>query len=247
MCDEALFRPQAYSLLQSITELGRCHRSGNRSRGVSPLSAFAALEARSPRVCLARHRPPSGFRTLLAAYFFRSLPAVFHASNAHRVFPSGPFPLAEPWLPLGGPCLPGVSRSQILVSEKPKFLTASRPKLRLQGVTPCEDSTPAGQHYPYRKAAALLGLCPLGVSSPAWPSALALDPLLSLASAYIRERMLKAALQGLDRAGAGLPLSRLPPLLGFLHLVLPPSVQYFAMPSLWIHLSDQPLSPTLSR
>jgi hypothetical protein len=48
------------------------------SPGVLSPSAFAAPEARSPRVCLARHLPSSGFPSLLTACFLRSLPGFFH-------------------------------------------------------------------------------------------------------------------------------------------------------------------------
>jgi len=62
--------------------------NGN-SPGVWSLSALSAVEARYSRVYLTRHLPASGFHTLLPAYFFRSLPALFHAGNALRVFLQG--------------------------------------------------------------------------------------------------------------------------------------------------------------
>jgi len=60
------------------------------------------MEARYPRVCLTRHLPTSGFRTLLPAYFFLDPPALFRAGNALRVFlqgfspPQSLRPLSEP-------------------------------------------------------------------------------------------------------------------------------------------------------
>jgi len=71
---------------------------------------MSILEARFPRVCLARHLPTSGFRTLLPAYVFQNLPALFHAGTAHGVHLQGLSPsqslrsLPEPvtFLTLGG-------------------------------------------------------------------------------------------------------------------------------------------------
>lgn len=156
MCNKALFRPRAYSLLQSITELDCRHRSGNRSHGVCSPTAFAALEARSSRVCLARHRPSSGFRTLLTVCVFRSLPAVFHASNAHGVIPSGPFPLAEPEQPLGRPCLRGVSQLDPCVSE------AETPSAPFNPASPSRLCSPQGFVTCRTGLTSLEGRCPLG-------------------------------------------------------------------------------------
>jgi len=82
-----------------LTTIGR---ADGRSHGVWSLSALAAPEARFTRVCLTRHLPTPGFRTLLPASFFRSLPALFHAGNALRVClqgfspPQSLRPLSEP-------------------------------------------------------------------------------------------------------------------------------------------------------
>jgi len=67
-------------------------QAGSHSRGVWSLSAHAATEARLLRVYLTRHLPTSGFLTLLPVYVFRSLPALFRAGNARRVFLQGLFP-----------------------------------------------------------------------------------------------------------------------------------------------------------
>jgi hypothetical protein len=69
------------------------------SHGVWSLSALAVPEARFTRVCLTRHLPASGFLTLLPAFFFRNLPALFHAGNALRVFLQG-FSPSQSLLPL---------------------------------------------------------------------------------------------------------------------------------------------------
>jgi hypothetical protein len=74
--------------------------NGN-SHGVCPPSATSILEARFPRSCLLRHLPTSGFLTLLPAYVFQNLPALFRAGAAHGVLPSGRFPLTEPLPPFG--------------------------------------------------------------------------------------------------------------------------------------------------
>jgi len=111
--------------------------------GLRSPSALSALEARSTPVYLTGHLPSSGFRTLLTACFFQSLPALFHAGNALGVFPSGLFPLTEPSHPLGCPCLRDVSpalRHRNQVNLRAAALIAEP---RLQGVAPCEDSTPA--------------------------------------------------------------------------------------------------------
>lgn len=72
-------RPCASSLLQSTTETD-CHRqAGSDSPGVWSPSAHPVLEARSTRVCLARHLPTTGFLALLPVSFFQNLPALFHA------------------------------------------------------------------------------------------------------------------------------------------------------------------------
>ena len=137
--------------------------------------------------------------------------------------------------------------SSIPAFRKPKLPLRQSTQPRLQGFAPREDSPPAGRGLPVWKAAALLGFYPLGISSLTQPCASAPDPLLSLTPACVRKRILKPALQGLDYARAGLPLSRLPPLMGFLHLMHWPSIRCLAVPGLWIHLSEQPLLPTLNR
>ena len=50
------------------------------------------MEARFSQAYLTRHLPTSGFLTLLPACVFHSLPALFHAGNALRVFLQGFFP-----------------------------------------------------------------------------------------------------------------------------------------------------------
>jgi hypothetical protein len=82
-----LFSPSEFH--RNLTTTGR---TDGRSHGVWSLSARAAPEARFPRVCLTRHLPTPGFLTLLPAFFFRNLPALFHAGNALRVSLQGFFP-----------------------------------------------------------------------------------------------------------------------------------------------------------
>jgi hypothetical protein len=62
------------------------------SPGVPAPSALSASETRLTRVYQARHRPTSGFRTLLPASVLRSLPALFRAGNALGVLLQGLFP-----------------------------------------------------------------------------------------------------------------------------------------------------------
>jgi hypothetical protein len=66
-----------------------------RSPGVWSPTAYEATGARSTRAYLTRHLPPTGFLTLLTVSFSRSPLALFHASAAHGVHPSGLFPLTE--------------------------------------------------------------------------------------------------------------------------------------------------------
>jgi hypothetical protein len=141
------------------------------SPGVWSLSALSAVEARFTRAYLTRHLPTSGFRTLLPACVFHSLPALFHAGNALRVF------------------LQGFSPSQSLrpLSEPVTFVTfalctRSRPSRpgenpsevrRLQGFALCEDSPPPTSGVNHQSTtAALLVFRPLGSSPRQWPARL---------------------------------------------------------------------------
>jgi hypothetical protein len=80
-------------LAYGFTPLSRCcYQSLNQQFGVAWKltgafrSALSAVEARYSRVYLTRHLPTSGFHTLLPAYFFRSLPAIFIAVNTFWFF-----------------------------------------------------------------------------------------------------------------------------------------------------------------
>jgi hypothetical protein len=66
--------------------------ASSSSPGVWSLSALTATEARSPRAYHTRHLPAPGIHTLMPACVLRSLPALFHAGNALRVFLQGFFP-----------------------------------------------------------------------------------------------------------------------------------------------------------
>jgi hypothetical protein len=74
---------------RNLTAIGPADSS---SPGVWALSALAATETRLTRAYHTRHLPTSGFRALLPACVFRSLPALFHAGNALRVCLQGFFP-----------------------------------------------------------------------------------------------------------------------------------------------------------
>jgi len=206
-----------------MTRLDRHRRSGDRSRGVWSPSALAALEARLTPACLTGHLPSSGFCTLLTAYFFQGLPALFHAGNALGVFPSGLFPLTE------------LTASSRMPLPSCRWLSTREPLVRskLQPRPPGESvgykallpvrirHRPGGMSAPEDR-------CPPGfVPSREFLS----DAVQNLRSGSPRElrpsprpkARVRTALQGLDHARAGLTLPSLPPLLGFLHLVPWPS------------------------
>jgi hypothetical protein len=63
-----------------------------RLSGFGPLWRFRSSGAHFSRVCLARYVALSGFRNLLAPYFSKRRPALFHAGNAFGVPPSRAFP-----------------------------------------------------------------------------------------------------------------------------------------------------------
>jgi hypothetical protein len=115
--------------------------------GLRSPSALAAREARYPRVCLTRHLPAPGFPTLLPVCFFPNLPALFHAGNALGVFPSGPFPPAEPSLPFGRGAFLVLTAAHVR-SRSPGNPPDRLP--RLQGFALCVDSTPARRCEPPR-------------------------------------------------------------------------------------------------
>jgi hypothetical protein len=119
-------RSSTRELTVSFRVLSKLTASGlaplGNSLGVCPPPATSALEARSSRSCLLRHLPASGFLTLLPAYVFQNLPALFHAGAAHGVLPSGRFPLTEPLPPLGSSDLRDVG---LRTSQKLKRTLAS--------------------------------------------------------------------------------------------------------------------------
>lgn len=149
--------------------------AANSLRVWSP-SALAVPEARSPRVFLARHLPTSGFLTLLPVYFFRNLPALFHAGNALGVFLQGLFPSTEPSPSLECGNLRDVER-------KPNELqvTLIFTRLRLSTSRLCSPRRFAiccdGVSHRHQTAA-LVVFGPLGFSSRRLPDAEAPVPLL---------------------------------------------------------------------
>jgi len=156
-------------------------RSPGSSPGVWSPSATSILEARSPRGCLPRHLPTSGFCTLLPACFFQNLPALFHAGAARGVFPPGLFPLTEPLSPFGNSDLPGVGarlsrsdglprRASLTESVAFKALLSARIRhLRKWGEPLAARPLPS---WSFR---------PLGGSPLRRPDACAPDPLMSFA------------------------------------------------------------------
>lgn len=98
--------PQSYTPLQSIT--GRACRTHQPTgptalMGFDPLRRLWQSGAHSSRVCLARYVALSGFLSLLAPYFSRRLPALFHAGNALGVPPSRAFPPRQAGDTFSGP------------------------------------------------------------------------------------------------------------------------------------------------
>lgn len=51
------------------------------------LRRLLEFEAHSPWVCLTQYVPLTGFRNLTAIYFFKSIPALFHAGSARGISP----------------------------------------------------------------------------------------------------------------------------------------------------------------
>jgi len=151
------------------------------SPGVSPPSALSASETRLTRVYQARHRPTSGFRTLLPVFVLRSLPALFHAGNALGVFLQGLFP-SQSLRALSG-SVPFVALSTAGMEQRvnPKLDTFGA--CRLQGFALCEDSSSLG-----RSLIDPRDRCPPGfLTSKGFPLATAQsfrpNPLMRLASA----------------------------------------------------------------
>jgi len=103
-----------------LTGPDRHRRTDSSSPGVSGPSALEVSRARLPRVCLTRHLPSSGIRTLLTVCFSRHPPALFHAGRAPGLLPSGLLPFTEPSVPLG----PGPLRD--VGAEPPRSSRTSR-------------------------------------------------------------------------------------------------------------------------
>jgi hypothetical protein len=213
--------------------------------GLRSPSALAAREARFSRVCRTRHLPAPGFPTLLPVCFFPNLPALFHAGNALGVFPSGPFPLAEPSVPSGHGTFLVLTVAHVrsrLPGNPPDRLS------RLQGLALCEDSTPArrcepprgplpswvsmvSRDFPPEPVRRFRGGSPLGLCTR--PGSQSFRPFA----------VTHAAPQGLDRPGIGWSLARLPPLLTFCTSSLNRRFEPAALPGLWFRPSVQPLLP----
>jgi hypothetical protein len=71
--------------------------------GFDPLRRLRQSGAHLPRACLTRYVALTGFLSLLALYFSRRLPALFHAGNALGVPPSRAFPPRQAGTPSRGP------------------------------------------------------------------------------------------------------------------------------------------------
>jgi hypothetical protein len=113
------------------------------SPGVFDPSALSASETRLPRVYQARHRPASGFRTLLPVFVLRSLPALFHAGNALGFFLQGLFPSQSLRALSGSVPFMALSTAGMEQRVNPKLDTFGA--CRLQGFALCEDSSSLGR------------------------------------------------------------------------------------------------------
>jgi hypothetical protein len=159
--------PQSYTPLQSIT--GRACRtrqppSPTALMGFGPLRRLRQSGAHCPRACLTRFVALSGFLSLLALYFSRRLPALFHAGNALGVPPSRAFPPRQAGTPSQGPL--------------PSCRWPSR-AARLQGLGARRGSVAATRHISGLAATR----CSPGLSSPPGSSPLPRwDPYGSLLS-----------------------------------------------------------------
>lgn len=192
------------------------------SPGVWSLSAYPATEARSSRAYLTRHLPASGFHTLLPACVFRSLPTLFHAGNARRVFLQGFFP-PQSLRPLSEPV------TFLVLAVRPSRPSGCPENRRLELASPSRVYSLRGfatagrgvNHEP--TTAALLVFGPLGISPLRRPDRLR-KPFPSGASQRSQRRAcarprLAAALQGIDHRKVSSSLARLLPLLAFSHLI----------------------------
>jgi len=72
--------------------------------GFPSLWRLLEFEAYSPRVCLTRYAPLSGFLNLPAVHFFKSLPVLFRTGSAFRILPFRAFSSQAAVMPLGIPC-----------------------------------------------------------------------------------------------------------------------------------------------
>jgi len=150
------------------------------SPGVSPPSALSASETRLTRVYQARHRPTSGFCTLLPVFVLRSLPALFRAGNALGVFLQGFFP-SQSLRALSG-SVPFMALAS--AGNEPRV----NPKLdpfgacRLQGFALCEDSSSLGKSLINPRDRCPPGFLTFKGFPLATARSLRFDPLMRLAS-----------------------------------------------------------------
>ena len=151
------------------------------SPGVFDPSALSASETRLTRVYQARHRPTSGFCTLLPVFVLRSLPALFHAGNALGFFLQGLFPSQSLRALSGSVPFMALSTAGMEQRVNPKLDTFGA--CRLQGFALCEDPSSLG-----RRLINPRDRCPPGfLTSKGFPLATAQslrpNPLMRLARA----------------------------------------------------------------
>jgi hypothetical protein len=170
-------------------------------------------EIHSPRVCLARFVPPSGFLNLLAAFPSPHLAALFHAADACGVLPSELSPPRGAVPPLGGLCPP------VVRPPAPPFRRRMTPGgRRLQGFAPLAESVAPVRCYTPRRPMLSWACSPLGFSFPRPWSLLpgSSPPGLGFRSA---EASLPPDLQGFPLPGARLVSEETADPCGVFHLV----------------------------
>ncbi len=196
---------------------GLSAKANSPSHRVPSPSAPPAPKARSTRACLTRHLPPPGFLTLLTVSFLQSPPALFHAGHTHGVFTFRAFPLREAFVPFRArlpSCRwpPLIKKPAVGLAFKALLLAKIRHSTRPIHLRPTPSRCPPGfsalQGFPLQCPGTAFTIPPL----MAFPAAAATQEQAP------RKTEAPPDLQGLTNTGAGLPLSRLPPLLNSLHL-----------------------------
>jgi hypothetical protein len=242
------------SLLQSLTRSER-----HRTRQQLALLGFAPLRRISPEGTVHSglpHPTPSGSRVShpLAVFLPSAPPAMFQARTPMGFSLQGLFPLPSLSDPLESGPLPDVGRSDPGLRRAHHHFS---PDFKALLSTKIRHFWHQGKLVP--QAAALLGFDLLGVSLSTPPAAHATDSLLSFTApcrsklfppgpktqSFLPRSTGRCLFRAYTTPSLALSLTRLPPLVGFLHLLSALAVQCSNLPGLWIHPDLQVLLPVL--